>query len=123
MIPACQRLIEQAAPVMVFRASREVRVEQRGPLPPQQFQGAAAARLGRLVVGSPLCHRNTAKRQQLRRHWRSQPTYCKSPDESTPRHAPRLHAIDHATEMIHAHSTPLAVIASLLLDRAARALV
>jgi hypothetical protein len=50
-IPCRQWFVKDPASLRVFGADSEVRIEQGGGLPKQEFERPAAAGFGRLVVG------------------------------------------------------------------------
>jgi hypothetical protein len=66
-IPARQRLVEDARAVLVLGPDREVRIEQRRTLPPEDFQRPAATALGRLVLEFGLRPGDARIGQHLRR--------------------------------------------------------
>ena len=105
-IPAGERLIEQARAVLVLGAGGEMRIEQGRSLPPQQFQRAAAAALGRLVDGWALGHGHAADGQNLRGHGRGETESQHPLNEAAAIHAPVLHFVDHGSQFVVQHRCP-----------------
>ena len=105
-IPAGERLIEQARAVLVLGAGGEMRIEQGRSLPPQQFQRAAAAALGRLVDGWALGHGDAADGQNLRGHGRGETEGQHALNEAAAVHAPVLHLVDHGSQFVVQHRRP-----------------
>ena len=86
-VPVRERFVEDARAVLVLGADREVRIEQGRSLPPQQFQGAAAAALCGLVAGGGrLRLRHTRMHQQMSGHRRRQPESDHGPDKPSARY-------------------------------------
>jgi hypothetical protein len=71
-IPSGQRFIENARSRIVLAADGEMRVQQRGRLPPQEFERPATAAPGRLVDELFRGDRHAGIRQHLRRNGRGE---------------------------------------------------
>src|SRR5260370_1042847 len=104
-VPAGGRLVDQPRAVLVLGADREVRIEERRPLPPQHLQCPAAAALGRLVDRHRLGHRHARNRQELGRHRRRQPDRHHPLHEAAPRKPARLHITDQSAQFTFVHET------------------
>src|SRR5260370_41986785 len=83
-----------------------MRIEQGRSLPPQQFQRAAAAALGRLVGGWALGHGDAADGQNLRGHRRGETESQHPLNEAAAVHAPALYLVDHGSQFVVQHRRP-----------------
>ncbi len=106
-VPARERLVEQARAVLILGAGREMRIEQRRSLPPQQLERAAAARFRRRVGRRRFGHRDAADRQELIGQRRRQPDRRHASQESASGKAPGLHPLDRATKLVRVHSVSI----------------
>ena len=105
-VPARQRLVEDAAAVLVLGAGGEVWIEERGALPPQHLQETAAPALGRLVDRRRLRHCHAGIRQQLGGQRRRQASRDHSLHEGAARQRARLCLADQSTQFAFFHRMP-----------------
>ena len=84
-VPSSERLVEDAAGVLVLGATRVVRVQVHGGLPVDDLERAAAATLGRLVRNRRLGLCDALMHQQHGRHRCCQTERHQLPDKLTPR--------------------------------------
>src|SRR5579872_2817900 len=93
-IPSCQRLIEDAAGLLVLGSHREMRIEQGWSLPIEQLECPAPTGLGWLVgnCGCGLCDSRLA--QHHSGHWRGQANRKHALHECAARQAPNLDLCD-----------------------------
>ena len=103
-IPGGERLVEDAAAVLVLGADREMRIEQGRALPPQRLERPAAAALGRLVrVRLCLRLRDARIGEHLHRERRGQPVGDHLIDEGAARELAALNVSDQATQSLLVH--------------------
>ena len=111
-VPAGQRFIEQTRGVLVLGADGEVRVEQRGCLPPQHLQGATATAPGRFVGWLFGRHRNPGICQHLRRHRRCQAESDHGSGKRATRQSSTANVVDQTTQALLVHCACLSPRAS-----------
>jgi hypothetical protein len=102
-IPGGERLVEDAASVLVLGADGEVRVEQRRALPHEQLELAAAATLGGLVAPALLGVGHAGMQQHLAGHGDREARAEHHLDESTPGQLPALHLPDESSDLALVH--------------------
>src|SRR6185436_19180273 len=65
VVPAGERLVEDARTVLILGSDGEMRIEERGTLPPQHLERASATAPGGLVTGCRLRLGNARVHQKL----------------------------------------------------------
>ena len=98
-----ERLVEDAAGVLVLGAVGEVRVQQGGRLPPERLDEPAAATLGGIGRPLGLGLRDAGRRQHLggQRGRQAEPDH--HPNEATAAQGSRLHLIDQRPQLTLFH--------------------
>jgi hypothetical protein len=103
-IPAGERLIEDAAALLLLGAGGPVRAEVHWALPPQHLECPAAAALGGLVRDDRLRLRDAGVHQHHRGHRGGKPQTHHVLDERTTRQAPLAHVLDQSTQLCFLHA-------------------
>src|SRR5439155_1493731 len=103
---APERLVEDPRGVLVLGAGGEVRVEERGRLPPERLQEPPAAAPGRVERPLRLRPGDARRGQHLRGHRRGQPQAEHRLHEATSAQASRLHPTDQLSQFALVHGGP-----------------
>ncbi len=103
LVPAGERLEEDARGNLVLGAEREMRVEQGRGLPEQDLERAAAAGLGRLVGKGGVRHGDVVPRQDLARDRGCDSSRGHCPHERASRQRALLHLRDQIADFVLVH--------------------
>src|SRR5262249_30064372 len=103
-VPTRQRLVENARSVLVLGPHGEMRVEQRGALPPEHLERPAAATLGGLILELVLRARNAAIVEHRICHRRRKSERDHPRNEGTARQLASFHIPDQTSQRLFVHA-------------------